>query len=257
MNQCKVKATVDGDVVGPLTALPGCNPIQAGPEDATIQTNCAGYTPPKTGGGATTAGTNNTDSTDDTSSAALSSSVAPSTPSKTESPKESNPQMPTGSNPQGGPPSTGGSSSRGSGKGSPAPISLSNGETWTYQGCYSDLVPDRTIRTLGTWGSGKTSTDCAKHCLAAGFKISGTEYGSQCFCGNSMTQTKRLDDSKCDMPCDGSSETCGGSSAMSVYAQEGTNLGIKRRSHVMRHVTARQRKESSWNTEGWWSLDGG
>ena len=59
-----------------------------------------------------------------------------------------------------------------------------------------------------------------------------------------MTQTKKLDDGKCNMPCDGSSETCGGSSALSVYAKEGTSLGLKKRSHRMRHIGARHRMES-------------
>ncbi|KAL9103550.1 MAG: hypothetical protein Q9163_001428 [Psora crenata] len=40
MYNCRVAATVQEDVDGPMQALPGCNPIQSGPDDATTQTDC-------------------------------------------------------------------------------------------------------------------------------------------------------------------------------------------------------------------------
>ncbi|KIY62290.1 hypothetical protein CYLTODRAFT_494741 [Cylindrobasidium torrendii FP15055 ss-10] len=41
-NNCKIPAVVDEDVDGPMDSLPGCNPLQAGPGDATLYTdaNC-------------------------------------------------------------------------------------------------------------------------------------------------------------------------------------------------------------------------
>ncbi|KAG9084864.1 hypothetical protein FS749_004891 [Ceratobasidium sp. UAMH 11750] len=41
-NKCKIASEVKGIIDGQLTRLPGCNPIQAGPGDATLYTdaNC-------------------------------------------------------------------------------------------------------------------------------------------------------------------------------------------------------------------------
>ncbi|KAL9632257.1 MAG: hypothetical protein Q9164_005430 [Protoblastenia rupestris] len=232
---CKIGTPIDEEVDGPIPALPGCNPIQPGPEDATIQTNCAGDTPSTT----QNEPKDTTDTTDDTPpngtpSTTPSQNAVPEADQKNAVPiPESNTQSPE--EPEA--PSTDSSSNSGLGGGKPASIKVSNGEEWVYQGCYSDLDPDRTVRALETWGRGKTSTDCAKHCLGAGFKIAGTEYGTQCFCGNEMKQSKKLEESKCNTACDDDeNETCGGSSSLSVYAKEGASLGLRRRSHLRRHA---------------------
>ena len=231
MSSCNDAPVVQEDVVGNMKALPGCNPLQPGPEDATARTDCAGYGPGNTVG----AFTNTTDIIENTPSVS-----APETDQK-DTFLASNPSTTIESPPESSMPSSTGSHNAGSPSGgNPASIRTSEGETWSYQGCYSDLTPDRTIRALGTWGRGKTSTECANHCIGAGFKISGTEHGSQCFCGNALKQSKKLDDSQCNAGCDGDGgETCGGNSALTVYAKEGTSLGLKRRSHKLRHAPYR------------------
>ena len=221
-DKCTITSTIKEEVDGPLPQLPGCNPIQpAGVEDATIQTDCpsSGVTEDE---GSTSPSPNGTDTEESIPEKPASSSSSSATSSM--SPME-----------------TGGSTGA---RGSPSSISQSNGEEWIFQGCFSDLVPDRTIRALDTWGIGATSTDCAKHCLDAGFSISGTEIGTQCFCGNSLTQSKQLDDGDCDVACEGSDEICGGSLALSVYAKQGTNLGlVKSRERRHRHLISHRRSQ--------------
>lgn len=235
-----------------LSQLPGCNPIQT-TQPATIYppSHCgaatavsgdSGGSPPadeepsdtataatRSGGAAT--GTASAGVSDIASSVPVDEHVATmalSSPAETEAPA---------------PTSTGTASTESSSSGKP-PISVQSGsssESWEYQGCYTDLIPDRDVRSLSHWGTGKSSTDCANNCFAAGYSIAGTEYGSQCFCDNSMTSTTKKSDSDCDMTCAGaSSEICGGSSRMSVYAKSGTSLTKKRSAHVHRHAAKRR-----------------
>ena len=47
-SNCKIGTPIEEDVEGPMSALPGCNPLQPGPADATVQTDCAGPQPANT-----------------------------------------------------------------------------------------------------------------------------------------------------------------------------------------------------------------
>ena len=271
---CTISPIVSGDppVASPGTSLPGCNPPQTGPSDATIQTTCAGYKAP----------TVQTPAAGGASSAAGGLSAAAGPTATGSSPPAATTGFSNGGGgmgpPNGGPPSgnnqpgngnnfgsTGGASSdkkeavapaggnqpssssapspptqSGSGSGAiPSSVSVKDGQ-WTYQGCYSDLVPDRSIRTLNVGGpvnSGETAATCATACAAAGYKIAGIEDGWQCYCDNKLntSQSKKLDDSKCNMACAGSSESCGGDSAIQVYAASGTSL-TRRSPHMHKHI---------------------
>ncbi|KAG8526806.1 uncharacterized protein KY384_008235 [Bacidia gigantensis] len=228
--KCKIAQSKTEDVVGPFASLPGCNPEQAGPGDATPQSGngCVG------GASSNPGGNKAQPQISQTTSMPTPVSSTPEVPQQsTHTEPTEGTQGSTQGNTEG---NTKGGSSSTSGGGNPASVSITNGDTWTYQGCYSDLVPDRNVRALGTWGTGATSTDCATHCVGAGFSISGTEYGGQCFCGNALKQSKKLDDGQCNMRCKNSMETCGGNSALSVYAKQGANLGLKRREHLRHHL---------------------
>lgn len=114
--------------------------------------------------------------------------------------------------------------------------SKGSSETWTYQGCYTDLIPDRNTCSLAFWGNGDSPTSCANNCYSAGCTIASTEYGRQCFCGNTMTSMMKKDDSDCITACAGASaEICGGASGLSVFAKSGTTLN-KKKSHIHRHA---------------------
>jgi len=56
-------------------------------------------------------------------------------------------------------------------------------------------------------------------CYSSGFELAGTQYGKECFCGDTHPTDDLLTDaSNCNRPCSGNpEENCGGFLAMSVY----------------------------------------
>ena len=103
-----------------------------------------------------------------------------------------------------------------------APLSGSPGETPSggkagaqYLGCYMD----KQVRDLqGAVGPGPSNAACQAFCGEKGFRFAATQWGSQCFCGNSYGRYGRLPESSCNLGCSGNpSEKCGGWWASSVY----------------------------------------
>jgi len=91
---------------------------------------------------------------------------------------------------------------------------------FNYLGCYSDSGSPRTLTGVQFANLGEVSTSaCITYCANAGYSMAGTEYASQCFCGNSINSPNALIGAPyCNMPCSGdASQTCGGSSAMSIW----------------------------------------
>ncbi|KAL7901012.1 WSC domain-containing protein [Trichoderma sp. SZMC 28014] len=88
-------------------------------------------------------------------------------------------------------------------------------------GCYSDNSQQG--RALSWSANVDASTFTTESCLAAceaeGFPLAGTEYGSECWCGNVLANsTAKVDDSQCNFACQGnSSETCGGRGLLDLY----------------------------------------
>lgn len=116
---------------------------------------------------------------------------------------------------------------------------------WAYIGCYSDSLSTRALSgvTHAAVGSSVTSSNCAAYCASQnpGWALAGTEYSGQCFCGNALVGSTKIADSHCNMPCAGDkTQTCGGSLALSVYAQKGG----KRSSHERVHFHAHMIKDS-------------
>lgn len=65
-----------------------------------------------------------------------------------------------------------------------------------------------------------TLESCAANCTAAGpFAYFGTEYGRECFCGNSLhSSSQEAPDSECNMPCVGdATEYCGAGNRLELY----------------------------------------
>lgn len=243
---CTISAVVSGDppVNTPGASLPGCNPPQTGPQDATIQTTCAGNKAPTVQTSA--AGASSGTAVAVSSAAAGPSATGGSSPAPTAPAVEMKAAVvPTAggastSSAPSTPQESGSTTPSGSGAdGIPSSVAVKDAQ-WTYQGCYSDLTPDRSIRTLSVSGpvnSGENAATCAVACAAAGYKIAGIEDGWQCFCDNKLntSQSKKLDDTKCNMACAGSSQFCGGGAAIQVYAASGTSLA-KRWPHAHRHI---------------------
>lgn len=130
----------------------------------------------------------------------------------------------------------------------------SNGVTdpagWSFYGCYADkLGGERVLSGLKFANIGHhqvTTSKCIAYCEQRGFTMAGTEYGGQCFCGNSLVGSSLLEDGKCNMPCEGNNtETCGGSLALTVYKKSAAACRKKRRhlaSHAQKHSRAKPLK---------------
>lgn len=91
-----------------------------------------------------------------------------------------------------------------------------------YAGCYKD-AEERALSGLVNPDIGKVSNErCILHCMKAGFSLAGTEYGGECYCGNELAGSEKLDEGACALPCDGEeASTCGGDWALSVYSANG------------------------------------
>jgi hypothetical protein len=124
------------------------------------------------------------------------------------------------------------------------PSSKSNNTAggFTYAGCFKDNN-DRALNGAVRPNLGPmTNEKCVTHCKSAGFALAGTEYGGQCYCGNELVGSQKLDDSACKVACEGdNTATCGGGWALSVYSKDGeaSLKGAKSRrlahEHLRRH----------------------
>ena len=88
-------------------------------------------------------------------------------------------------------------------------------------GCFRDQgasagTSGRDLNGFFMDSSSMTTATCINECRQRGFAYAGTQYGHQCFCGNSYGQHGPSND--CKMPCSGSpAEICGGYWANRVY----------------------------------------
>ena len=92
---------------------------------------------------------------------------------------------------------------------------------YSYLGCYSDGT-GRQLERQFNLGDGNENGACQTQCLANGYKFAGTEYHSECWCGNiPPTNVKRFPESaqKCTFGCaNDTTQACGGDGAyISIY----------------------------------------
>lgn len=194
---------------GALKALPGCNPIQPGPQRAT-KAVCPINSVLK--------------------------SNSPPAPSQTQ-PAKSSTQAATTVKPNTVKPTTSSSAPSKATSSSllTAPgVKLPSG--WTYSGCFSDKINPRSLGTQGEWwGEAITSTGCVERCNSIGKSIAGTENGGQCFCGNELKQSKAVPAGECDQTCAGDSgQICGGSGTLSIFRKK--SVAVKKLRHRRRHT---------------------
>ncbi|ORY19791.1 hypothetical protein BCR34DRAFT_595240 [Clohesyomyces aquaticus] len=92
---------------------------------------------------------------------------------------------------------------------------------WSSLGCYTDSVGARTLANQQFPAGGLTTESCLAACKTAGFAYAGTEYGGECYCGNSFVNgggPAPDGNTGCNMPCNGNAqETCGGPNRLNVY----------------------------------------
>jgi hypothetical protein len=116
-----------------------------------------------------------------------------------------------------------------------------------YAGCFKD-GRDRALAGEVRPNLGRISnTKCIAHCKSKGFALAGTEYGGQCYCGNSLSGSELIDESSCSKPCEGaSSEICGGGWALSVYSADGSATVVSKvRRHLHNHLAHHRRGPSA------------
>ena len=93
-----------------------------------------------------------------------------------------------------------------------------NTKIWTGQ-CVQDSMWERLLPTQISIDL-LTPAKCIKACNGKGFSFAGTQWYSECWCGNEEPPTDRIvDTSRCTYDCVGDrAQKCGGSSAlMNVY----------------------------------------
>ena len=85
-----------------------------------------------------------------------------------------------------------------------------------YIGCFKDNWT-RDLSGFTTYSPSMTTEKCVSLCREKANSYAATQYGQQCFCGNSYGKYGPA--TNCDMKCAGNSaEMCGGNFANSVYS---------------------------------------
>ncbi|KAK7958461.1 wsc domain-containing protein [Apiospora saccharicola] len=106
------------------------------------------------------------------------------------------------------------------------PVASNGSAIYRYTGCAQDNNPGRQLpKQIYVDNVNNTNGNCINACYEAGYTIAGTEYNSECWCGNTMPSLF-VADAQCSYRCTGTvNQTCGGDgqfhqggSFMSVFA---------------------------------------
>ena len=86
-----------------------------------------------------------------------------------------------------------------------------------YLGCFYDYKGGvRDLSGFSVSNGNMTTEQCVSTCKNKGFSYAGTQYSSQCYCGNSYGKFGNINN--CNMKCAGNKDQiCGGSHANSIY----------------------------------------
>ncbi|OWF35685.1 WSC domain-containing protein 1-like [Mizuhopecten yessoensis] len=89
-----------------------------------------------------------------------------------------------------------------------------------YIGCFNDIA-ERLLKENQYSDSQLTTDKCIQYCFQHGNTLAGTQYSTQCFCGNDIDMNQLTTEDACSRACGGNqSETCGGTWKMSVYSTD-------------------------------------
>ncbi|KAJ4473941.1 WSC domain-containing protein [Lentinula lateritia] len=90
---------------------------------------------------------------------------------------------------------------------------------WSYSGCFVDDTTQRTLAQQVYPDSGiVTPLSCADTCAFYGYTVMGTEFGGECWCGNTTNSASQLPDTSCTMSCTANRDyLCGDAARLSVY----------------------------------------
>ncbi|ETS75434.1 hypothetical protein PFICI_12378 [Pestalotiopsis fici W106-1] len=94
---------------------------------------------------------------------------------------------------------------------------------WTYQGCHTEGPNGARVLSYRNPQDVSTPQACTSACGAAGYRLAGVEYGSECWCGNTLQGGSFVDTdsqtTQCNFRCAGDKYSfCGAGSRLVVYA---------------------------------------
>ncbi|TBU27996.1 WSC-domain-containing protein [Dichomitus squalens] len=99
---------------------------------------------------------------------------------------------------------------------------------WAGIGCVSDSSA-RALTGFSVANDQMTVASCLSTCASKGFSIAGVEYGRECYCGNSFSnsQGKSLAAATCNIACAGDkTSTCGGGWALNAFKFNQVNVAL-------------------------------
>ncbi|KAG8881117.1 hypothetical protein FRB97_000169 [Tulasnella sp. 331] len=205
-------------IQGPLAALPGCNPLQYGPCDATSYpvTNCPAVAPTCSGANVTTTSSTMSATTSAVSStsvkAVTTSTVSMAIPTAQTSMSSTATMALTTK--------AAATTSKTSTASAVTVTSLPSNGTLSFVGCYTDQASPRTLSGYTFTDNTMTNALCSATCAAKGYMYAGSEYSNECYCGNSLGDATLS--TWCNGPCAGDSTSiCGGTYKLSVYKASG------------------------------------
>jgi hypothetical protein len=104
-------------------------------------------------------------------------------------------------------------------------VDLTVSKKFAYIGCGFDTLGSRSLTGPSQDKPDMTIEKCVDFCAAQGFSIAGTEFSTQCYCGNSIPADRAPIPGlmgNCFMKCGGDpTENCGGAGTISLYQKCG------------------------------------
>ncbi|TDZ14852.1 WSC domain-containing protein [Colletotrichum sidae] len=89
---------------------------------------------------------------------------------------------------------------------------------WAMKNCYTDSPSARALSYKVPSFDKFSAAQCVSQCAGLGYLFAGLEYGSECYCGNTIDNGNKPASSGCDMSCAGNrADTCGGAGRVNIY----------------------------------------
>lgn len=124
------------------------------------------------------------------------------------------------------------------------PVAVQTAGGFTHQGCYTEGNGVRALGAVNTANNALTVQKCATFC--SGYKYMGVEYGSECFCANTIGAGAALTTSGCDMVCSGDATSlCGGPNRLNFYLNTGGSASSTSKSSSQSSSSSSQSSSST------------
>ena len=95
--------------------------------------------------------------------------------------------------------------------------------------CTAEGTNGRALNGARITADDMTSAKCTAFCSSKGFAIAGVEYGTECYCGDSLVNGASLakTSTRCDMPCPGDrGQNCGGPGSLKLFVLPSTAASL-------------------------------